>query len=133
MKIPRQTRNCHLLMCIAFVLTALVALTANAQTLSTNPQGKLEPQMLAPCALGLGSITQSDDCSIVPITGIACAAGGVTLNTSYLRRFLLTADHGMVNPYTVTTIDFGVEVDDPDPTNPITVNTYKIAIGAPFV
>jgi len=135
MNLPRRIKHSHLLTFIVIVLAALLALPANAQTLTTagKARGAAPPQVAAPCVLDAGSITQSADCSIVQFFGIACAQGGVTRETQYLRRFSLTGDHGILTPYTVSSVDFGVEVDTPDPTNPITVNTYKIPIGAPFL
>ena len=54
----------------------------------------------------------SDD-SIVPFTGISCAAGGINSGTQYLRRFFLTADHGITDPFSVTDAKFGVETETP--------------------
>lgn len=122
---------------ILTVFAALLALSAQAQSLSQNPAGNaVQPVSAAPCVLGANSITQSDDCSIT--TGITCIdpTSGATADTSYLRRFFLAADHGVVTPYVVTSVDFGVQIDVPAPSppfNPITVSLYKIPIGADFL
>lgn len=120
---------------ILVVLAVFVSMPAYSQSLSQNPSAQSPlsmPKALSTCALDAGSITQSNDCSIVPLAGIACISGATT-DTSYMRRFFLTADHGVSSPYTVSSVDFGVEIDTPDPTNMITVNTYSIATGDAFI
>jgi len=119
-----------------FLVALLLAVPTYAQTLSQNVgvgARELGGFFEAACSLGPGSITQSDDCSIEPFTGIACSAADITTDTSYLRRFFLGPDHGVTLPYAVSSVDFGVEIDTPDPTNLITVNLYEIPIGAPFL
>jgi hypothetical protein len=113
-----------------------VAFSAQAQTLTQNADGSLQAltsSFESACALGSGSITQSDDCSIVAFTGVACQTGNNTTDNSYLRRFFLGPDHGLTLPYTVSSVDFGVELDTPSPANLITVSVYKIPIGASLI
>lgn len=122
------------------LMTAAIGLlvltgTIHAQTLTRSGAFNTRPTLAAPCALGVGSITQSADCAVEMFAGIMCSAGGNTSDTSTIRRFFLTADDGIVSNYTVTSVDFGVEVDVPDPNNgnPLTVNIYSIPIGAAFL
>lgn len=108
---------------------------AVAQNFEAAPNGG--PSRFAPCVLGTDDITQSLDCSIVTPTGIACAAGGVTTDTMYPRRYFLNADHAITGAYTVDAVQFGVEVDTAEGSgactgNPITINCYTIANGAAF-
>lgn len=120
------------------MLAALLPAAAQAQVLSRNPApAPFSPAFstLSLCVLQPGSITQSDDCSIVPNNSIACVlpdSGGVSRDNRYLRRFLLSSDHVLSDPYTVTSVDFGVQFTEPDSDigSPITVSTYRIPVGA---
>jgi len=78
-----------------------------------------------------GCLTQNlDDETIVSGLGIACL-GAATTDTEFLRRFDLSA-FGIAGAYTVSSIEFGVELDVSGGANgnPITVNVYSIPIGA---
>lgn len=118
-------------------LAALLGVSAQAQviTLDSN-QAAFAPvaEALSACYLAPGSITQSDDCSIN--RGVSCAASEVSTDGSYLRRFLLASDHGLVAPYEVFSVDFGVRFDvsaPAPPFNPVTVTTYAIPTGDALV
>jgi len=118
----------------AFALL-MSASMAHAQTFSTSDRaGRAQ---FAPCALGTDDITQNADCSVEPLTGVSCNAGGIDAGNQYLRRFNLTADHGITQLYTVDAVQFGVEVADAGAGFcagvPLDINVYSIPIGAPFL
>ena len=122
-----------------FLMTLAVAVACSGMALAQNfgtSGGSGAPANFAPCVLGPDDITQSVDCSIVPITGISCSAGGIDAGNQYLRRFNLTADHGIVSNYSVDAVQFGVEVADPGGSTcagvQMTFNTYSIGIGDAF-
>ena len=94
------------------------------------------PVVAAGPGVDLPNITQSTD--PVNITGgsVACAGGGNTTQNQWLRRFFLNLDHGIVQQYDVTSVDWGignVVLNDPSATDPVaTVNVYALANGAAF-
>jgi hypothetical protein len=118
-------------------LALAVAFSGLAFAQNFGSSGRNGPIQFAPCVLGPYDITQSVDCSIVPIPVIACSSGGIDAGNQYLRRFQLTADHGIVSDYTVEAVQFGLEVADPGGSAcagvPLTFNTYSIAIGDPIL
>lgn len=114
-------------------------LAALAQSFSTAPGVPGDKPDLPPTAIPVGAITQNTSLDIDPVTGVTCNAGGVNAANSFLRRFLLTADHGIVDPYSVDSVDIGIETQTPGSAgsacegNPITVNVYSIPIGDPML
>ena len=71
------------------------------------------------------SITQSTDTATVsPGNSVACPGD----NDSYLRRFDLDGEFGIVDPFTVESVDYGVETSV-SATN-VQVNLYSIPDGA---
>ena len=76
------------------------------------------------------SITQSTDpATITPGNSVACPGD----DDSYLRRFDLDADFGVTSPYTISSVDFGIEAfGAPLTALTLTVNLYTIPSGAPF-
>jgi len=119
---------------VLILVSSIVLSIGLVHAQSLGPSGFGQGQsVFAPCPLGPDDITQSFDCSIEPFTGIACN-GTFTTDTHNLRRFFLTADHGIIDDYTVDEVQFGVEVDDlgAGVGNPITVNVHAIPIGAAF-
>ena len=71
----------------------------------------------------VSSLTQSTSMDVVPLSGVACPGGD---NFLY-RVFDLTA-MGVTEPFTVTSIDFGIETSTPRPS---TVTLYTLS--GPFV
>jgi hypothetical protein len=81
---------------------------------------------LSPC-----DITQSvDPDTLVDGTSVACA-NAVTTENSWLRRFDLDSDHGMVGYYPVESIDWGIQsvIGALD----LIVNVYCLDDGFPFL
>lgn len=75
------------------------------------------------------SITQnSDTTTITTPLSVACPGD----NDSYLRLFDLDGEFGVTGPYTVESIDFGIESFATLPNLDITVNVYSIASGSAF-
>ena len=84
-------------------------------------------------------ITQNNDLTIVDPLQIECSAGGVaTVRNQFLRRFFLNTDHGIVDPFTIESVEFGVlRVEDATgggaPVSvSVDVNIYSIPAGDTF-
>ena len=75
---------------------------------------------------GPNSITQSLDLTLLETVSIGCRGG----DDSYLRRFDLWRDHGIVNQLDVTSIDVGVEYAEGAT---VTVNLYTIPANQPLI
>jgi uncharacterized repeat protein (TIGR01451 family) len=81
---------------------------------------------------GLTTLTHSATQNIVQFNSVACNAGGLHTDNSYLRQFTL-ADFGIVDPFDVTEVSFGVEqAAGATGTQPVTVNLYTWDPGDPF-
>jgi hypothetical protein len=95
-------------------------------------------QGIAPGGRPPVTFTQNVNTTLIEPVQVACGvAGTYTTQNWYLRRFYLTADHGIAAPLTVTSVDFGVEqLAMADGSNPppydLNVNIYRIASAASF-
>jgi hypothetical protein len=121
----------------AAAITLLVGSAANAAELLTDdstdvfiatPSGSAAPV----------SITQNNDTTTIDqAVSVACGvAGDHTADNHYLRRFFLNGDHGIVDQFTVESVDFGVsQVETPSGlpvATIVTMNIYSIANGDAF-
>ncbi len=58
-------------------------------------------------------LTQNTSTTITALNSIACAGGGsITEENSYYRVFDLDGGHGITQPFTVSSVTFGVEASD---------------------
>lgn len=119
----------------AFLTALLVAGFASVQaaTLSTGSGTgtNAEPPSfnLAPV-----SITQNlDTATLTAATMVHCGYTGFAYHTpnGYFRRFQLFLDHSIVDPFTVLSVDYGVQqaVSDSFPDQPVDIITYSIPNG----
>jgi len=94
------------------------------------------PPTSGPFSPDLPNITQSNDPLTIAAGSLACADSGPPQSTTenhYMRRFFLNADDGIVNPYDVTSVDFGVESATVITAGvPLNITLYTIANGAAF-
>ena len=117
---------------VAIVIVALAAVGfAQAAEFSTNPN-PANPPTGTPYSPDAPNITQSNDpATVEAATGVACSDQVTISDNHFLRRFFLSADHGIVVQYNVTSVDFGVE--SVAGTNAVAeMITYSIASGAAF-
>jgi len=117
---------------VAIIIVALAAAgVAQAADLTTNPN-PANPPTGSPYTPDAPNITQSNDPTTVEAaTGVACTDQVTIADNNFLRRFFLSADHGIVVQYNVTSVDFGVE--SATGTNAIAeMITYSIPSGAAF-
>ena len=112
----------------------LVGSAASAADLETNPAGGLWIANPAGSAAAI-SITQNDDTSTIDgLVSVACGVAGTsTADNQYLRRFFLNADHGIVDAFTVESVDFATSQLDGGSSIIIDVNIYSIASGDAFL
>jgi hypothetical protein len=115
----------------------LVGSAANAAELLLNDTGQL--WIASPDgSVGTICITQNNDTSTIETGSVSCGvAGSHTADNQYLRLFELGADHGLVDDFTVKSVDWAVQQHE-TPTGElvcsiVTTNLYSIAIGDPFV
>lgn len=113
---------------------ALLAASAFAQTgmgHSTLPPGRTSDPTLYD--INAVTITQSTSATIVSLNSVACNAndGSGTTPNSYWRRFNLDGAHGILTPFTVSSVDYGIETVDGAGIN-VTVNLYQILNAAPL-
>lgn len=119
-----------LVICVAFLAAGAV----QAADFNTNPN-PLNPASGTLYLPELPNITQNTDTSTVSeLLGVACGAGGISAENYFLRRFYLSADHGIAVQYNVTSVDMGIEsVNVYVGTGaPITANLYTAANGGGF-
>lgn len=111
----------------------LVGSAASAADFETNPAGGLWIANPAGSAAAV-SITQNDDTTTIDgLVSVACGVGGVsTADNQYLRRFFLNADHGIVDQFTVESVDFATSQLDGGSSIIVDVNIYSIASGDAF-
>jgi hypothetical protein len=82
-------------------------------------------------------LTQNFDITTIESVQVACGvAGTYTTQNWYLRRFLLAVDHGVTDPLTVQSVDFGVEqIDMADGSVPppfdVDVVLFEAGVGSP--
>lgn len=111
----------------------------SAQTLSQsgiNGDAVLNPPHSGPVPDGT-PLTQSLSNAIVPLNSVSCNSGGGSAENSYLRRFHLSADHGITSPFGLSSVDIGLESIVPGGAgacagNPVDINVYSIPSGAPL-
>jgi len=121
---------------VSFVVVMSVGL-GQAAELTAGPTFA-DPVVVSMGGVDLPNITQSTDPVTIAGGVVACAGGTPTLTTQnqWLRRFLLTTDHSIVQQYDVTSVDWAigtVTYNDPAATDPTaTVNVYALANGAGF-
>jgi hypothetical protein len=95
--------------------------------------------LLTCCAIapnaGPEAITQSAGNELIePGVGFGCDLGSFpTRDGRYLRRFRLDLDHGITCPFTVESVDFGIEEFFSLTVLDVLVNLYAIPLAAPFV
>lgn len=68
-------------------------------------------------------ISQTDDTTIGSALSIACAEGGGTLENSWYRVFSLR-DYGMLTPFTVNRVNFGVQTAVGEQRVKVSIGTY---------
>jgi len=114
----------------SFCILALTA-TVNAQSFSyyDGEYGAPGPGVAIP---GPNSITQSTDTStITSLNSVHCGSGGLHADNSYIRRFFLDADHGIVGAFSVESVDWAIEsATGATGSQPVEVNLYSIPVGA---
>ena len=117
----------------AIIMIAVMALLGgglSAQQLGTSgadgPPGSWDP--------GINVIKQHNTNDLVALSGISCVGGGVTTDTTILRRFDLDDDHNINFEFTVDSVWIGVEVCNPGAFNSqdVTIRTLRIPSAAPF-
>ena len=116
----------------ALVLVFFVGSAGAAEQITTNTLEVTQGVGLPPASAAPVSFTQSTDpVTIDALNSVSCNAGGLHADNSYLRRFDLDGDHGVVTPLTVLSIDTGVEVSAGagGGPQPVTANLYTIASG----
>ena len=119
---------------VSFVVVVSVGLCEAAE-LSVGPR-LAEPVVVSTEGVDLPNITQSTDPATIAGGSVACAAAPNTAQNQWLRRFFLNTDHGIVQQYDVTSVDWAIgaiTLNDPAASDPLgTVNVYALANGAGF-
>lgn len=117
----------------SLVLLAVSAVSVEAQSFShhTGEYGAPGDDLAVP---GPNSITQNvDTVTITPVNSVSCNAGGIHTDNSYIRRFFLNTDHGIVGSFSVESLDWAIETAfSVGGTQPVDVNLYSIANGDPL-
>jgi hypothetical protein len=125
-------RKLSVLVGVAVVLFAMVgAHAANSLQRSALPRGHVV-KFDVPTA-GACVITQNTDPNqVISGNSVACAAGGVTTDNSWVRVFDLDDDHGVSGQFCVKSLDYGIETTvGAGGSQPLTVNTYCLPEGLP--
>jgi hypothetical protein len=127
-----KMRKLSVLVGAALVLFALVgAQAANEFSRSALPPGRSMTFDL-PTA-GACAVTQNTDPNqVVSDTSVACAAGGVTTDNSYVRVFDLDDDHSITGQFCVKSLDYAIETAvGAGGTQTMSINTYCLPEGLP--
>ncbi|TJY58345.1 calcium-binding protein [Sinimarinibacterium sp. CAU 1509] len=112
-------------------LAATPVLSASGATSSDTASTPVSPMVLP----GPTVITQnSDTTTITEGNTVSCNAGSYHVENHYFRRFLLNADEGIVNSFTVNAVRFAVETATAgiDGSQPVEVLLYSIASTDPL-
>jgi hypothetical protein len=106
---------------------------ANAQGFSTY-EGRWGVQTEFGRVPGPHSPTQSTDTSTVsPGNSVSCNGAGLHTDNSYIRRFFLGVDHGIVNSFYVKSLDWAIEqAAGVGGVQPVNINLYRIPVGSPL-
>jgi hypothetical protein len=110
----------------ALTLTASFATAADFGKSSLPPGGTSDPTLYD---INATTITQSTSSTVIAGNSVACNAndGSGTTPNSYVRRFNLDGVHGIITPFTVSKVDFGIEnAATPLAGIGVTVNLYTI-------
>lgn len=118
-------------MLIVCVCVVAMAATVNAQSFShyDGEYGTPGPPSGVP---GPNSITQSaDTTTITQFNSVSCNNASGHTDNSYIRRFFLNADHGIVGSFAVESLDWAIEsATGGGGSQPVDVNLYSIPTGA---
>jgi hypothetical protein len=105
--------------------------------------GNPDVTFAVPCAPLEGStlstplaITQNlEPDTLVDGTSVADFAGDYTTDNRYLRLYDLDGEFGIAGPFCVTSVDYGCQsaVGGPGGTQPVTLHTYCLDDGSPFL
>jgi hypothetical protein len=117
-----------ILFCCVCIVAAAAAIHAQSFSHYTGEYGA---EGAAPSIPGPNSITQSNDTTtITQFNSVSCNAGGLHTDNSYIRRFFLNADHGIVSTFDVSSVDWAIETaTGANGTQPVDVNLYSIPVG----
>ena len=117
------------------IATGMMLLTVTAATGQEFGKSPLDPGQSQTFVLPPVSITQSNSLTIQAGNSVSCNASGFHADNSYMRRFDLDGDHGIINPFVVSSVDFGVETAESGTglTQPVDVNLYTIPAGDPLL
>lgn len=93
------------------------------------------PQDIQALAAPPLSITQSTDtATITSGNSVSCNALGLHTNNSYFRRFDLDGAHGLTSPFSIGSVDIGIEeATGATGSQPVEVRLYSIANGDSLV
>lgn len=119
---------------IVLIMTILVAGIGMAAEFSTNPNSTGQSASFPGLAPGPNSITQNTDPITIATGSVSCNAGGLHTDNSYMRRFILDVDHGIVNQFDVESVDVGVETAaGATGSQPIEIRLYSILKADPLL
>jgi Ca2+-binding RTX toxin-like protein len=131
------TRNIALAVALTTAFAPDVALAAKVSFgTASHAVGVAEPSRVPPVSPlilpGPAVITQSTDTStITSLNSVSCNNSVGHADNHYLRRFLLSVDHGIAGAFTVNAVRFGIEsATGNGGTQPYEVNLYTIPTGA---
>jgi hypothetical protein len=119
-------RNRVLLACgVAFAATLATSNIAAADGFSASP---LAPGQSATFVMTPVSITQSSSLTIVALNSVSCNDGVGHTDNSYMRRFDLDGMYGFAGPFSVSSVDIGLEavISGTGGPQPISVRLYTI-------
>lgn len=130
----RELGNAVRLAAAALALSVAPVIAADFTSSTLPPVGVFDPGLYDITAV---TITQNTSATIIPGTSVSCNNGFPNFfhtDNSYWRRFDLNGAHGIVNPFTVTRVDFGVEeATAPPGAQPVTVRLYRIPNAAALI
>src|SRR5262245_12546692 len=80
------------------------------------------------------TITQSASGAIISLNSVSCNNGIGHTDNSYIRRFKLAVDHGILTAFTVSQVSFGVEEASSGTGGgqPLSIRLYTIPTAAPL-
>jgi len=125
-----RTSTCAAVVAAAFLAAPVMAASFSHSTLTPgqrNDAGRY--------SIDAVTVTQNATSNIVSGNSVSCNNGFASTDNSYMRRFVLDTDNGIVNPFQVTRVDFGIEqaTSNTGGTQPLTINLYQIAKASPLL
>ena len=121
---------------LGFAVAGLALLVAPALAAHLGQSGLQPGRQSDPSLFDINAvtITQSASGAIISLNSVSCNNGVGHTDNSYIRRFKLFTDHGILTAFTVSSVSFGIEEASSGSGGgqPMSIRLYTIPTAAPL-